>query len=128
VYGKVWSRAWRFENTDKNSGIDKWQLPIGLKRFWEDSKYWVKNETHSPEEIALRFKHSIVSIHCFPNGNGRHTHLMADILINQIYKLPLFSWGTYSQADQNDIRDLYLKSVKAAEFGNFQLLMKFARS
>jgi fido (protein-threonine AMPylation protein) len=38
-------------------------------------------------------KHRIVSIHCFPNGNGRHSRLMADIIVEKIYKQPVFSWG-----------------------------------
>jgi hypothetical protein len=38
--------------------------------------FWVRNKTYSPEEISIRFKYRIVSIHCFPNGNGRHSRLM----------------------------------------------------
>ena len=49
------------------------------------------HDTFTPDEIAVRFKHRIVSIHCFPNGNGRHSRLMADIIIDKIYKLPVFS-------------------------------------
>ena len=43
--------------------------------------------------IAVRFKHRIVSIHCFPNGNGRHSRLMADIIIEKVFNKPVFNWG-----------------------------------
>jgi fido (protein-threonine AMPylation protein) len=72
------------------------------------------------DEIAVRFKHRIVSIHCFPNGNGRHSRLMADIIIEKIYKRPVFTWGA-SRAE-------YLKAVKAADQGDYSMLLVFARS
>lgn len=33
------------------------------------------------DEFAIRFKHRLVSIHCFPNGNGRHSRMIADIMV-----------------------------------------------
>ena len=33
----------------------------------------------APEEIAVRFHHRLVQIHPFPNGNGRHARLIADL-------------------------------------------------
>ena len=32
------------------------------------------------DEIALRFHHKLTWIHAFPNGNGRHARLAADLL------------------------------------------------
>jgi len=32
---------------------------------------FLRNFTLKHEEIGIRFKHRLVSIHCFPNGNGR---------------------------------------------------------
>lgn len=92
MYGGVWAWAGKYRQTDKNLGIDKWQIPVALKTLCDDTVFWIKNETYSPEEIALRFKHRIASIHCFPNGNGRHSRLMADIIMNKVYNLPLFTW------------------------------------
>ncbi len=128
MYGSVWSWAGKFRKTDKNLGIDKWQIPVALKTLCDDSLFWVRNKTYSPEEIAIRFKHRIVSIHCFPNGNGRHSRLMADIIINKIYDLPMFSWGTGDLVHQGDTRITYLKAVKEADNDIFQPLIEFARS
>ncbi len=97
MYGKVWAWAGEFRKTNKNIGVDKWQIPVELKTLLDDVNYWAEHNTYLPEEIAVRFKHRIVSIHCFPNGNGRHSRLMADIIIEKIYKQPLFSWGANLQ-------------------------------
>ena len=128
MYGSVWSWAGKFRKTNKNLGIDKWQIPVALKTLCDDSLFWVRNKTYSPEEIAIRFNHRIVSIHCFPNGNGRHSRLMADIIINKIYDLPMFSWGIGDLVHQGDTRSTYLKAVKEADNDIFQSLIEFARS
>jgi Fic-DOC domain mobile mystery protein B len=82
-----------FRRTNKNIGVDKWQISTDLKYLLDDALYWHKNNTYPPDEIAIRFKHRLVSIHCFPNGNGRHSRLMADIIIEKIFKQAVFSWG-----------------------------------
>lgn len=127
MYGQVWSWAGKFRQTDKNLGIDKWQIPVALKTLCDDTLFWIQNETFSPDLIAMKFKHRIVSIHCFPNGNGRHSRLMADIIINKVYKLPLFSWGEGDLVHQGGVRSTYLIAVKAADNENFEQLLEFAR-
>ena len=81
MYGDVWKWAGEFRKTEKNIGIQWTQIGIALKNLIDDTKYWIENNSYPPEEIAIRFKHRIVSIHCFPNGNGRHSRIMADIII-----------------------------------------------
>lgn len=128
MYNNVWKWAGKFRSTNKNLGIDKWQIPAALKTLCDDALFWIENDTYSPDEIALRFKHRIVSIHCFPNGNGRHSRLMADVIIDNIYKRPIFNWGAGDLAHQGNSRSEYLKSVRAADNGDFKPLLQFARS
>ncbi|MFZ4752808.1 MAG: mobile mystery protein B [Chitinophagaceae bacterium] len=128
MYGDVWAWAGSFRKTNKNIGVDKWQIPIELKTLSDDAKYWYENNTFPPDEMALRFKHRLVSIHCFPNGNGRHSRLMADIIIDKIYGQPLFSWGTLKDTNEGDARKSYLKAVKTADQGDYSLLLAFASS
>ncbi len=128
MYGHVWAWAGQFRKTDKNLGIDKWQISTALRTLCDDALFWIQNETYAPEEIAVRFKHRIVSIHCFPNGNGRHSRLMADIIMYKVFKMPLFSWGAGDLVHQSQARNNYLKAVKAADNDNFELLLDFARS
>jgi Fic-DOC domain mobile mystery protein B len=128
MYADVWAWAGEFRKTNKNIGVDKWQISTALKHLQDDARYWQENNTYPPEEIAIRFKHRIVSIHCFPNGNGRHSRLMADIIIEKIYKQPVFSWGATNLSSNGDIRAHYLRAVKAADNGEYSLLLAFARS
>jgi Fic-DOC domain mobile mystery protein B len=128
MYGDVWKWAGDFRKTGKNIGIDKWQIPTALRSLLDDTKYWIDNDTFNPDEIAIRFKHRIVSIHCFANGNGRHSRLMADIIIEKVFKQPVFTWGAANLIKQGDTRSAYLTAIKAADAGNINLLVKFARS
>jgi len=128
MYADVWAWAGEFRKTNKNISVDKWKVPSDLKYLLDDAKYWHENNTYTQDEIAVRFKHRIVSIHCFPNGNGRHSRLMADIIIEKIYKQPVFSWGAANLTDEGDTRKSYLKAVKTADTGDYSLLLAFARS
>ena len=128
MYADVWAWAGEFRKTNKNIGVDKWKIPSDLKYLLDDAKYWHENNTYTQDEIAVRFKHRIVSIHCFPNGNGRHSRLLADIIIEKIYKQPVFSWGAANLSDEGDTRKSYLKAVKTADRGDYSLLLAFARS
>ncbi len=93
----------------------------------DDAKYWYENNTYSADEMSVRFKHRLVSIHCFSNGNGRHSRLMADIVIEKLFKKPVFSWGAANLSIDGDSRTAYLKAVKKADKGDFSLLLDFAR-
>jgi Fic-DOC domain mobile mystery protein B len=83
MFGDVWKWAGAFRNSNKNIGVDKYQIGTKLRDLLEDCKYWIEHKTYNEDEIAIRFSHRIVSIHPFPNGNGRHSRLIADCLIIQ---------------------------------------------
>ena len=127
MYGNVWAWAGEYRHTNKNIGVDKWQMPTALRYLLDDVKYWYANNTYQPDEITIRFKHRLVSIHCFPNGNGRHSRLLADIVIEKIFKLPVYTWGAGNLEKQGDQRSAYLKAIKAADAGDIQPLINFAR-
>ena len=128
MYGEVWAWAGHFRKTDKNIGVDKWQIPVALKSLLDDALFWVQNNTMPQDEIAIHFKHRLVSIHCFPNGNGRHSRLMADLIISKIYKQPEFTWGAATLIKASEERSQYLKALRAADSGDHSLLLAFAKS
>ena len=128
MYGRVWSWSGEYRKTNKNIGVDKLDIPVALKSLIDDVKYWLEHNAYEPDEFAIRFKHRLVSIHCFPNGNGRHSRMIADIIIEKIYHLPAFSWGGASLSQDMDIRAQYLNAIRKADKGEFDLLLKFARS
>ncbi len=128
MYGEVWSWAGEFRKTEKNIGVDTRQIGTSLKSLLDDAKIWIEKKVYVPDELTIRFKHRLVSIHCFPNGNGRHSRLMADIIIEKILKQPIFTWGEYEHEKKIDSRIKYLQGIKNADKGDFSSLILFARS
>lgn len=128
MFGGVWAWAGHFRKTNKNIGIDKWQIPVTLKTLLDDGMFWVQSNTFPPEEIAIRFKHRLVSIHCFPNGNGRHSRLVADIIISKIFKQSEFTWGAATLNKESKERNQYLEALRAADAGDYSSLLIFAKS
>jgi len=53
---------------------------------------------------------------------------MADIIIEKIFKMAVFSWGAGNLKGEGDARTKYLKALKTADKGDFSLLLSFARS
>ncbi len=128
MLNEVWEWSGEFRNSDKNIGVSKYQIGIELRMLLDDCKFWITENTYVPDEIAIRFKHRLVSIHCFANGNGRHSRLMADIIIEKIFRRPVFTWGGQNLSEGNEVRSRYLTALRAADKGNFELLIAFARS
>ena len=88
----------------------------------------MENETYLPEEIAIRFKHRIVAIHCFPNGNGRHSRIMADIIVESIFGKEIFTWHKSNMVKADEIRKSYILALREADKGNIVPLVEFAKN
>jgi len=128
MFNQIWKWAGTFRQTQKNIGVDYWMISQELNMLLGDVVLWFQDKVFEPDELAIRFKHRIVSIHCFSNGNGRHSRLMADIIIEKLFDLELFSWGEGDLSNEGDTRLTYLKALKEADNGSFDSLLKFARS
>ncbi len=89
--------------------------------------YWIENNTYSQDEIAVRFHHRLTLIHPFPNRNGRHARLIADMLLMKLGR-PAFTWGYANLVKEGEARMKYLEAIRAADKGDIQPLLKFARS
>ena len=127
MFGETWKWAGEFRRTDKNIGIDWVQIGIELKKLLDDVRYQINHASYSPDEIAARFHHRLVAIHLFPNGNGRHARLAADLLIEQLGETR-FSWGSASLVDVGETRQRYISALHAADRGDIKPLLVFARS
>jgi len=128
MFGDVWKWAGEFRKSNKNLGVEKWNIGSELKQLNDDALFWISNEVYGSDELAIRYKHRLVSIHCFPNGNGRHSRLMADIVIEKILKKPVYTWEMAGDNLDRNIRQEYIKAIKAADKGNYKPLISFARS
>jgi Fic-DOC domain mobile mystery protein B len=128
MYAGVWKWAGAFRQTDKNIGIEKHNIPVALRQLLDDCKHWIQEHTYPDEEIAIRFKHRIVQIHCFANGNGRHSRLIADVMMEKVFHCPLFTWGAANLTDHGNTRTIYIQALKKADTGDYKDLLAFAKS
>lgn len=125
---KVWDWAGEFRDSDKNIGVDKHRIGVELRRLLDDTKYWIDNHSYEPDEIAARFHHRLVFIHCFPNGNGRHSRLMTDTLLTDVLGKEPFTWGSGDLIHQGNVRNAYINALRSADNHDYKPLMEFVRS
>jgi Fic-DOC domain mobile mystery protein B len=128
MYGEVWKWAGTFRTSEKNLGVKNYQIAIELKQLLDDAVFWKENNTYKSEELAIRFKHRLVSIHCFANGNGRHSRLMADLIMEKLYNSKFFSWGSGNLVKANETRSNYIQAVRKADNNEIEHLIFFAKS
>lgn len=127
MFGKTWSWAGGFRKSDKNIGVEWQHVGVKLHDLLDDVHYQIDHATYPPDEIAARFHHRLVAIHSFPNGNGRHARMMADLLIQKLGQ-PRFTWGSKSLTVATETRISYIDALRAADSGNIQPLLAFVRS
>ncbi len=128
MFGKVWKWAGNFRKTNKNIGVDKFFIEQELRKLLDDCKYWIEHKTYPSDEIAIRCKHRMVKIHLFPNGNGRHSRLFADVLVSHVLERPVFTWGGKNLVRKGEARARYLIALRQADMENIEPLLQFARS
>lgn len=128
MFGKVWAWAGDYRRTEKNIGVDWAQIPIQFRQLLNDVRYWIDQETYSPDEIAARFHHRLVLIHLFPNGNGRHARVMTDILLEKVLDQEPFSWGSGSLIEEGDVRTTYIQALRSADAHDYEPLLHLVRS
>jgi fido (protein-threonine AMPylation protein) len=77
--------------------------------------------------LAVRFHHRLVSVHPFPNGNGRWSRLAGDLLVAQ-QAGPRFTWGQANLLNAGDVRRAYIDALQAGDAHDLIPLITFARS
>jgi Fic-DOC domain mobile mystery protein B len=127
MFGEVWDWAGEIRRTSKNLGVDWSLIRIEVRNLIEDARLWREDEVHPPDDLATRFHHRLVSIHPFPNGNGRHARLMADLIVQQAGRSP-FTWGGATLATTSALRSAYIDALGSADLGDLGPLIDFARS
>jgi Fic-DOC domain mobile mystery protein B len=127
MFDQTWKWAGKYRQTDTNIGSESRQIQIHVKDACGDLDYWVKNKTFAEDEISVRFHHRLIWIHPFPNGNGRHGRLVADLLMRRFGMKP-FTWGGADLTSSGSNRTDYLSAMRKADQGEFGNLIRFARS
>ena len=125
LFGNIWKWAGKFRSTEKNIGVSPFKIQTDLYKLFEDMKFWMNNNTFSPQEIGARFHHRLVWIHPFANGNGR----WARIYTEYIYKR--CGWGKpnwHFGEEPHERRQKYIQALRAADLKDFKLLIEFMKN
>ena len=126
MFGIVWKWAGIFRTTERNIGVAPYEIQPKLRILLEDVKFWIKNKTYTSKEIAIRFHHRLVQIHPFPNGNGRLSRLMADLLMKQFGQNNM-NWGAGDLTEISELRKTYISALQQADHGDYSLLLDFVK-
>lgn len=123
MFGDTWKWAGDIRTTEKNIGIAPANIYVEIKILCDDIRVQLAAKHWSMTEIAARFHHRLVSIHPFPNGNGRFSRTMADLLLVQNGS-GRFVWGA-DLVVEGEIRHQYISSLREADKKDYRPLFEF---
>jgi Fic-DOC domain mobile mystery protein B len=126
MFGKTWRWAGKPRLTDKNIGVPSYEIRPRLRLMLDDVAAQIKHQSYGPKELAARYHHRLVAIHVFPNGNGRHARLMADLLLTKLAG-SRFDWGRDSLMAATETRAIYIAALKSADAGDYAPLLTFLK-
>lgn len=128
MFGEVWKWAGEFRQRDTNIGVSPHRIRTHLRQLYDEVRGWLEFKSYPPDEIAIRLHYRVVTIHPFPNGNGRHARMLAHVAMLRHFKVDPVPWvgSALHTADEN--RKAYIDALVAADNRDFGPLLAFARS
>lgn len=128
VHRRMFNRTWKWagtaRRTNENIGVHWYEIPVRVNQMLGDVRAQIEAKAFAPVEIAARYHHRLVAIHVFPNGNGRHARLMADLLLTELTG-ERFEWGRESFVAANELRARYIAALRSADAGDCRPLLAF---
>ena len=126
MFGDVWTWAGKYRTTEKNVGCDPREISVRVRELCESAKLWFDGGM-PVDEAGCRFHFTLVAIHPFVNGNGRHGRLATDLAMASV-GAPRFTWGGTSLVEASATRSAYISALRAADRGDFRPLLAFVRT
>ena len=128
MFSDVWAWAGSYRRTERNIGTDFWRISSDVRNLVEDARNWFDPASATMvDQAAAEFHHRLVSIHPFPNGNGRHSRAITDLLLRAAGAEP-FTWGRIDLVAPGTTRQRYINALRAADGGDYGPLNAFVRS
>jgi Fic-DOC domain mobile mystery protein B len=125
MFSETWQWAGKYRTTQKNLGVPAHSIVVSVINTCDRARYWVEQNAYPLSESAVRLHHRMVAIHPFPNGNGRHTRMLADAFLH-VHDAPRLTWGRSSLHHDGETRAAYLHALREADMGRFASLIAFA--
>lgn len=130
MFCDVWTWAGKLRRRETNMGVD----PTMISHDWEvllrNTITQIDHRSYPVDEIGVRLHRSMLAIHCFTNGNGRHARMVA----NELGRLlglgdNVYTWGARSGLDREIARRRYLDALRLADnTDEYGPLVEIARS
>lgn len=112
MFHRVWWWAGRYRTAERNLGWEVHRLAEGVRSACDDARAWFEHASYPPVEAAVRLHHRMVLIHPWPNGNGRHARLLADIVLAAKGGAEL-TWGAgASLVEPGEVRCRYIAAIR----------------
>jgi Fic-DOC domain mobile mystery protein B len=129
MFADVWRWAGTWRRRETSIGVAPETIAVRVRDLLDDALAWVAHATYPPDEIALRLHHRLALVHPFPNGNGRHARLCADLLARSLGQ-PVFTWSGGDLGSADATRERYLAALRRmdADPDAVDALVAFARS
>jgi Fic-DOC domain mobile mystery protein B len=127
MFGGVWKWAGVYRRSDKNLGPPWQQVPPAVRQLCENFSLRASLRNEGRDRLGVDFHHQLVSIHPFPNGNGRHARFCANRLVEGLGG-EAFSWGGDDLGAKGEGRARYVEALHLADSGELSPLVAFARS
>jgi fido (protein-threonine AMPylation protein) len=99
------------------------QLRLLHKKMFGDVWIWAGEYRTTEKNIGI----TPYQIHPFPNGNGRLSRLMADLLLEELEGSKLY-WGDANLVNVSEIRSKYIESLRKADAGDYKDLLDFTKA
>jgi len=129
MFQDVWRWAGQYRSSDKSIGVAKEHIREEVQKLVADVAYWIEHDTYPWIELAARFHHRLVKVHPFANGNGRHSRLLTDLLL-EAHGKAAFSWGAslVTGLDASGAaRSEYIAALREADRGHLAPLVRFVQ-
>ena len=127
LFSDVWKWAGKFRTAEVNiSKYRPYDVGPQLKNFFEDAKVWITTGQMSWDEISAEMHHRLVTIHPFPNGNGRTTRIYTEY-VQKRNNQEVTSWNAALAHHPKERRESYIKALRVADKGDFTLLIEFMK-
>jgi Fic-DOC domain mobile mystery protein B len=127
MFNRVWRWAGDYRMTERSLGVPPHRNQPDLIAAIDDARYWVEHKSYAPDELAVRFRHRMVLVHPFANGNGRWSRLAADLVVTAQGGVR-FSWGGANLQAAGKTRLAYIDALHGADNHDLAPLVAFARS
>lgn len=121
-FGDVWSWAGTYRTRATSIGIDAPGIAVAVRDLLADAALWFGAVDRAEVELRVdlgRLHHRLVSIHPFPNGNGRSARVHADVTAAALgIRTP--TWGR----TVDEPRAQYLDALRVADGGELDPLIE----